>query len=326
MQGNCSLPTSAIRVGSLLLVSILAGCTSWLPDPGPPEPEPIIVDEPPAPEPEPTPEPEPEPTVVLPEPQSQKPISIVLTSNQPVYSDVAAALAGNFDDHAFYDLSNESLPPVSILRSINDSDSTAVVAIGLRAAQSSLATSNMPVVFSQVFNYQYHELLTENSRGVAALPPMAAQLAAWKQVDPEIQRIGIIVGEGHDDLLDDARLAAEEHEVELVTRIAHSDQETLYLFRRMIGEIDGFWLLPDNRILSSRVLKEMFEEGRRHNVTVVVPNESMLEIGATMSISSVPADIAASIAKVLRRIQAGEMKDIPAITELSEVRVKVNDD
>lgn len=326
MQGICSLPTSAIRVGSLLLVSILAGCTSWLPEPEPLEPEPIIVDEPPAPEPEPTPEPEPEPVVVAPEPRSPEPIAIVLTSNQPVYSDVAAELAGHFDDHAVYDLSNESLPPVSVLRSINDSDSIAVVAIGLRAAQSSLATSNVPVVFSQVFNYQYHELLTENSRGVAALAPMAAQLAAWKQVDPEIHRIGIIVGEGHEDLLDAARLAAEEHEIELEVRIAHSDQETLYLFRRMIGEIDGFWLLPDNRVLSSRVLKEMFAEGRRHNVTVAVPNESMLDIGATMSISTVPADIATNIAKVLRRIQAGEMKEIPGITELSEVRIKVNDD
>jgi ABC-type uncharacterized transport system substrate-binding protein len=307
-------------------VSILAGCTSWLPEPEPLEPEPIIVDEPPAPEPEPTPEPEPEPVVVAPEPRSPEPIAIVLTSNQPVYSDVAAELAGHFDDHAVYDLSNESLPPVSVLRSINDSDSIAVVAIGLRAAQSSLATSNVPVVFSQVFNYQYHELLTENSRGVAALAPMAAQLAAWKQVDPEIHRIGIIVGEGHEDLLDAARLAAEEHEIELEVRIAHSDQETLYLFRRMIGEIDGFWLLPDNRVLSSRVLKEMFAEGRRHNVTVAVPNESMLDIGATMSISTVPADIATNIAKVLRRIQAGEMKEIPGITELSEVRIKVNDD
>ncbi|MGI9200769.1 MAG: ABC transporter substrate-binding protein [Woeseiaceae bacterium] len=320
------MPTSAIRVGLLLFVSIMAGCTSWLPDPEPLEPEPVIVDESPTPVVEPIPEPEPEPIVVAPEPPSPKPIAIVLTSTQPVYSDVAAELAGHFEDHAVYDLSDESLPPVSILRSINDSDSTAVVAIGLRAAESSLATSNAPVVFAQVFNYQHHQLLTDNSRGVAALAPMATQLAAWKQVDPEIRRIGIIVGEGHDGLLDEAQLAAEEHEVELEIRIAHSDQETLYFFRRMIGEIDGFWLLPDNRVLSSRVLKEMFAEGRRHSVTVAVPNESMLDVGATMSISTVPADIAANIAKVLRRIQAGEMKEIPAITELSEVRVNVNDD
>jgi ABC-type uncharacterized transport system substrate-binding protein len=212
------------------------------------------------------------------------------------------------------------------LRSINDSDSTAVVAIGLRAAQSSIANSELPVVFSQVFNYQEHELLTEHSRGVAPLAPMEAQLAAWTQVDPDIQRVGIIIGEGHDELLASAELAAEKHGVELDIRIAHSDQETLYLFRRMIGDIDGFWLLPDNRILSSRVLTEMIEVARRYDVDVVVPNESMLQIGAAISISTVAADIAASIGKVLRRIQAGEIEQVPPMTELSEVRVTTSND
>ncbi|MGI9219920.1 MAG: hypothetical protein ACR2QS_02670, partial [Woeseiaceae bacterium] len=252
MQGSCSRPTTVYRVGLLLLASILTACSTWLPEPRPVEPEPVVVDEPPKPVIEPEPEPDPTPPVVVPRPPDPKPISIVLTSSQPAYSDIAAELAGHFEDHAVYDLSDESLPPIAILGSINDSNSTAVVAIGLRAAQSSIAMSNVPVVFSQIFNYQHHELLTENSRGIAAQAPMGAQLAAWKQVDPEIQRIGIIVGEGHEEVLESANEAAEKYAVELDIRIAHSDQETLYLFRRMIGEIDGFWLLPDNRVLSSR--------------------------------------------------------------------------
>ncbi|MGI9220781.1 MAG: hypothetical protein ACR2QS_07080, partial [Woeseiaceae bacterium] len=76
----------------------------------------------------------------------------------------------------------------------------------------------------------------------------------------------------------------------------------------------------------SRVLKEMFDEGRKHDVTIVVPNDSMLPLGATMSISTVAADIAATIAKVLRRIQAGEMDQVSPMTELSEVRVTINDE
>jgi len=325
MQGICTLPATAIRGGSLLLVAMLAGCTTWLPEPEPVESEPVIVNEPPSPTVEPAPEPEPEPVVVVPEDPRLPPIAIVLTSNQPAYRDVAVELAGHFEDHSVYDLSDESLPPVAILRSINDSDSTAVVAIGLRAAQSSIAISDLPVVFSQVFNYQEHELLTANSRGIAPLAPMEAQLIAWQKVDPEIRRVGIIIGEGHDDLIASARLAAEKCEVELDVRIAHSDQETLYLFRRMISDIDGFWLLPDNRILSARVLTEMLTEAKRHNVTVVVPNDAMLQIGAALSISTVAADIASSIAKVLRQIQAGNIDQVPPMTELSEVRVTVND-
>jgi len=217
------------------------------------------------------------------------------------------------------------LPPISILRSINDSESGAVVAIGLRAAQSSVAMSNSPVVFSQVFNHQDHDLLNANSRGVAALAPLDAQLAAWKKVDPTITRIGLIIGEGHDELITTAEVAAARHDIELHIRIAHSDQETLYFFRRMIRDIEGFWLFPDNRILSARVLKQMLDDANRQQVPVVVPNESMLQMGAAISISTVAADIAETIAKVVRKIQAGEIDDVPPITELSEVRVATND-
>jgi len=125
--------------------------------------------------------------------------------------------------------------------------------------------------------------------------------------------------------LESAQNAADKFDIELDVRIAHSDQETLYIFRRMTSDIDGFWLYPDNRILSARVLTEMLEDANRHNVTVVVPNESMLQIGAAISISTVAADIALTIAKVLLQIQAGEIDQVPPMTELSEVRVTTND-
>jgi len=325
MQGNCSLPGTTLHGALLVFAVTFSGCATWLPvdDAGPIEP--IVVTRTPPPDPGLYPEPKPEPVVQVPATPILPLIAIVLTSSQPAYLDVAAELAGRFENHVVYDLSEESLPPVVILRSINDSDSVAVVAIGLGAAQSSVSMSDAPVVFSQVFNHQEYNLLNENSRGVAALAPMEAQLAAWKQVDPTISRVGIIIGEGHEELLETASNAADKHDIELDIRIAHSDQETLYVFRRMISEINGFWLFPDSRILSARVLNEMLQDANRYNVTVVVPNESMLQIGAAISISTVVADIAETIANVLLRIQAGEIDQVPPITELSEVRVTTND-
>ncbi len=323
MQWNCSLPRMTLSSALLVVAVTFAGCTTWQPLEEPDEIEPIVVTKMPLPEL--GPYPEPEPVVVAPVATVAPQIAIVLTSSQPAYLDVAAELAGHFENHQIYNLSEESLPPVAIMRSINDSDSAAVVAIGLRAAQSSVLMSDRPVVFSQVFNHQEHDLLNEKSRGVAALAPLDAQLAAWKQVQPSVGRVGIIIGEGHEELLEAARTAAEKYEIELDVRIAHSDQETLYLFRRMLGDIDGFWLFPDNRILSARVLREMLADANRHAVTVVVPNESMLQIGAAISISTVAADIAATIANVLLRLQAGELDDVPPMSQLSEVRVTTND-
>lgn len=309
-----------LRKGALALAAMLfAGCaTQDLPLEPPVAEEPVVVISEPAPAPPPV---EAAPAEPVPAPPPLPAVAIVLTSSQPAYADVADELARHFDDHEIYDLSDSSQPPVSVLRRINDKAPGAVIAIGLRAAQSSIAMSEQPVVFSQVFNYRHHDLLQANSRGVAALPPMEAQIAAWKEVDPAVTRLGLIVGEGHEDLIAEAEIAAQRHGIQLVVQVTSSDQETLYFFRRMVRDIDGFWLLPDSRVLSARVLQQMLEEARRQQVAVSVPTESMLALGAMISMTSTAADIAAKIAGIVRSIQAGSFDLVPPITDLSEIRV-----
>ena len=167
--------------------------------------------------------------------------------------------------------------------------------------------------------------MTENSRGVAAIAPLDAQISAWKKVEPEISRIGAIIGQGHEDLIIEAELAAQRHGVQLNLQVTRSDQETLYIFKRMIRNIDGFWLFPDNRILSRRALQTIIAEAHRRHVPILVPNESMLQMGASISVSSVASDIANTIADVVRQIHAGKLADVPPITPLSEVLVQTND-
>lgn len=314
-------PKKSGSYATLFAMFLLSGCAVLYPDGAPLDDDPAVQD------PEPIVDSTPiEPIIVT--PLTRQPwnfelpsVAIVMTSSQPAYADVAVELAERLQSYEVYDLGDGSRPPVTVLRQINDSNAGVVVAIGLRAAQSSVAMSQKPVVFSQVFNYEAHQLLTDNSRGIASTPPLSAQIAAWKKIDPTVARVGVIIGEGHDELIAEAREAAERFDIELIVQITRSDQETLYYFRRMIRDIDGFWLFPDNRILSGRVLREMLEDAKRQQVPVTVPSESMLPLGATLSISTVAADIARTIVRVIREIQAGKIEAIPAITQLSEIRV-----
>jgi len=314
LPGNGTSNRTVIRYAALVVALTLTGCSIFAPEIEPVD-EPEIVSVPVVVEPD-------QPVKVpVPEPPRLPPVAIVLTSSKPAFVDVANALTEHLDDFQIFDLSDGGQPPVSVLRVINDSNSGTVVAIGLRAAKSSVAMANIPVIFSQVFNHQDYGLLTEHSRGVAPLAPLDAQLAAWTEVDPTISRIGIIVGEGHDELITEARLAAQKHNVELRVRIAHSDQETLYLFRRMSHDIDGFWLFPDNRILSARSLQQILESAKRGQVAVAVPYESMLTMGATISMATQADDIAATIAKIIWQIHDDGLRSVPAISPLSAVRV-----
>ena len=324
MLGFSSVAGWPVRCGVLVSVLLLSGCSLLFPDTAPVEPQAEPVPAPP----EPIAQPRPAPAPVVKrriEPTPLPAVAIVLSNSQPAYSEVAQELQGRLKETVVYDLSRGGDPAVTVLRKINDSNASAVVAIGMRAASSSVAMAKKPVIFSQVFNYQDQDLLTENSRGVAALAPLDAQFAAWKKLDPSISRIGAIIGPGHDDLIDEARAAAEKSGVELRIETAQSDQETLYLFRRMVREIDGYLLLPDNRILSPRVLQQMLQEANAHKVAFAVPTDSMLNMGATVSFTTVASDIAATIVSVLRRIQDGQLADVPAMTPLSEIRVTTKD-
>ena len=319
-----------IRPGVASIATLLlSGCALFsTPEPVPveePRPEPVVVLPPPELPAEPAPVATPEPLVVKPAiPLSQ--VAIVLSSRHPAYENIALELGEHLENFTVFDLSDKSQSPVAAFRKIDDSETRAVVAVGLRAAISATSMSTVPVVFCQVFNIQQNNLLSDNSRGISSLPPLDLQIAAWKKIDPSLTSIGAIIGPGHEDLIAEAELAAATHGIELHIRIANSDRETLYLFTRLVGDIDGFWLFPDNRILSGPVLKEMLSYASRHRVQISVFNESLLAMGATLSSSTVDANIAETIVEVLNQIAAGDIDQVPPISPLSDVQIVTNEE
>ena len=310
---------------ALLLVS-MSGCAIFAPEP---VPEPVVevpVAEPP-PEPvvpEPRPEPAPPPVVVIPE-TFAAPVAVVVTSQQPAYAGVAAELSSVLEDHSLYDLSDRSQSVRQVFEKIEAEKATAVVAIGLRAALVAKNLSQVPVVFCQVFNIEDNELVADQRKGIASIPPLDMQLKAWLEIDPDLKNIGAILGEGHDALIDEAMAAATAAGVKLHYRVVGSDRETLYVFNRLIPDIDGFLLFPDNRVLSRDVLREMLNYASRHRVQVAMFNDSLLPLGGTFSASAVSSDIAASVVVVLDKLARGEGGAVPDISPLHEIQIHTND-
>jgi ABC-type uncharacterized transport system substrate-binding protein len=315
-----------LRLAAYLLCAALAllssGCAQFLP---PSAPEPATA---PTPAPEPAPAPTPAPVepapVAAPQPTLPK-IAIVLSDSKPAYQNVATELAQLLPDNSVYNLADEELSPQLAMSIIAETQTDTIVAIGLRAAIAAKGNGRFPVVFCQVFNFNDHDLISDRAKGVASLPPLDKQVEAWKQLDPGLKNVGAIVGPGHEALIAEAASATEQHDVKLHHRTARSDRETLYLFNQLLPHIDGFWLFPDNRVLSRSVLQSMLDEASRHHIQVVVFNDSLLTLGATMSATASPADIAAQIAKVVERIAAGSGESVPDMTSLTHVTIHTND-
>lgn len=324
-----------IRSSLVLLLAALSGCSMFVPLESEPvattEPEPIPEPLPqpdpnidPAPVPEPPPKVAPEPVVPT-EPQIIEPlVAVVISDRTPAFVDVSVALNKYLDHHEVYDLSDRSMSPRDAFAAIADSGASSVVAIGMPAALAAEKFSSVPVVVAQVFNVQDTELHSDHIKAVAVLPPIDLQIDAWLELDPTLRNVGAILGPGHEDLIAEADRALSERGIKLHYAIAETDRETLYLFNRLVRDIDGFVLFPDNRILSRAVLNEMMGYASRHRVQVAVFNEPLLDLGATFSAGSVSSDIAAAITRVLDEIISGNIESVPPITGLTEVDVRLN--
>jgi ABC-type uncharacterized transport system substrate-binding protein len=192
------------------------------------------------------------------------------------------------------------------------------------AARAAQRFSTLPVVFSQVFNFGDFALPGGNMKGVAVLPPIDLQIKAWRQLDPSIRNVGAILGPGHESLIEETNQALQAAGIKFHYAIAGSDRETLYLFNRLVRDLDGYILFPDNRILSRTVLDEMMSYASRHRVQVAVFSESLLDRGAIFSANSVPADIAETIASVLEGLMAKRGESLPELHALRRMDVALN--
>jgi len=198
------------------------------------------------------------------------------------------------------------------------------VAVGLEAVVFAREQLSGPLIFCQVFNYQDLFAPGERVWGVHSVPPLTLQFAAWKALDPSLRRIGVIVSEAHLSLVGEAVQAAGPAAIEIRSEVSASDRETLYLFKRLAPDVDGLWLLPDNRILSPAVLQELLTYALMHGVGVLVLNESLLPWGALLSATSTTADIAGTVHRVVESVISGRTQELPAMTPLAEVELRVN--
>lgn len=311
-----------------------AGCAAFRPEaPAPPSAvvSPAEASAPPAiAAPEPSPAPPPAPAPRPRPPPAPRNIVVLFEQGAGGYAEVAAEIAAELPEARYRTLlvpiPADAPTPADLLNPLVALKPSIAVAVGRVAVE--LARANLsatPLVFCQVFNYQ--EFLGTGRRvwGVSALPPLVLPLRGWTSVNPARRRIGFIVSDAHSTLVEEAEAAAGDA-FEIKHEVSSSDRETLYLFKRLASEVDGFWLVPDNRILSPNVLRDLLSYAVAHDVGVLVFNEQLLPWGALMSATTTPTDVARGVRSVLERVASGATKGLPPLTPLAETRLTVNAD
>lgn len=324
-----------------MISAFLGGCAilpppEISPEPGPDAaaataveipPQPEELPEPPAPpvdtqaETSPAP-PEPDP----PPPPPPVSVGILLSDDLPIFISAADQIKLQLGDRPFtvHNLEGDPANSPSVVEELEKSQPDRLIAIGLLAAQVGAELEGVPMVFCYVFNYEEHDLLSSSSNGVNLFPPFEMQLEAWKSLSPDLDRVGVIVGPAQEALVNEIQQATENMEIELFARVVNSDQEALYSFQRITPEIQGLWLVPDNRILSPRVVGEMMAYAKEHQIQIVVFGRKMLQTGALMAVTTVDEDVAAQVIARLDQVDAAGQFAAPAMAPLTQMNLDIN--
>jgi ABC-type uncharacterized transport system substrate-binding protein len=253
-------------------------------------------------------------------------VAIVISRDIPNMTSVADALGkrlgeGNYSVHH---LQGKPHYGGRVLAEVDAAEADQVVAIGLLAARVLKEHQNRPLVFCQTYNYQEYGLVSDRSKGVSFLPPFDQQFDSWHKLSPSLRTVAVVTGPNQDALLKEIRQAAERKNINVVSRIVTSDKAALHEIKRLMPEVQGVLLLPDNRILSPGVLRQIMSTGAKRRTQIAVYSPSLLNLGALISFAGTPDDIARVVDKRLDAVRADGSLPGPALQSLTKVDMQVN--
>ena len=239
------------------------------------------------------------------------PIAIVVSGDLDDYRELTDALAARMvRTYALFEL-DQPQSASRIEHTIWGLQAATVVAIGEPALKLASRMTGTDIVYAQVFNPP------EQHRGVNPIPPFDMQLSHWKNVSPNMRRIGVVGSAKMQNVIDELEAATAKSGFELTRREVRSDKEALQAFRAMVPQIDGFIFLPDETVLSPHVIQKVMAHGARNDRQILVYSPIMFQLGASLYVSAQQADIAEQIVALL---DDPDIHTLPLTKMLTKVR------
>lgn len=204
-----------------------------------------------------------------------------------------------------------------------------IFAIGVWALQATASQkSNLPVVYGMVLNppsVVRDEAL--NITGASMNVPVEQTIRLFKQLGPQIRRVGVIFDRtktGY--LVKRADAAARDDGLHLITREIRSSKEAIAAVDSLQeGGIDALWMLPDETVLVPAVVQHMLLFSYRKKIPLLGVSESQAQMGALLSLSFASSeDIGRQAGELANSILGGKPPAEIPYTTARRVHLTVN--
>jgi ABC-type uncharacterized transport system substrate-binding protein len=189
-----------------------------------------------------------------------------------------------------------------------------IFAVGIWALQAVVSRpTSVPVVYAMVLNPP--STIAANAKNVTGASmniPVDQSIRLFKQLGPQIKRIGVIFNRNRTGyLVRQAQAVAREQGLELVTREIGSTKEVVKALESFQDGIDALWIVPDETLLSQAVVQQMLLFSYRRKIPLIGLSDHQAQMGALFALSFASEDIGRQAGELAQAILAGR-----AVTEI----------
>ncbi|MFC1524739.1 ABC transporter substrate binding protein, partial [Thermodesulfobacteriota bacterium] len=180
-------------------------------------------------------------------------ISVILSDSEAAYSLPVAAFIREVNRPVkIYNLQGDIDNAPLIMKSIFESDSRLILALGAKAAFIAKTWTKerqeIVVIFAMVLNWERYNLTADqdNIAGIAADVSLGTQFANLALFAPQVSRVGVVYSKQYSEAkIIKARKEAAKLGLELVAEAVDRPDDFKRAFRSMSDKVDAFLLFPD---------------------------------------------------------------------------------
>ena len=195
-----------------------------------------------------------------------------------------------------------------------------IFAIGTLALQVVASqVTDVPVVYAMVLNPpNVAGAGAKNITGASINVPVEEPVRLFKQLGPQIRRVGVIFNQANTGyLVREADAVAREQGLQLIAKEIRSSKEAIEALDSLQEEgIDVFWILPDETVLAPEVVQRMLLFSYRRKVPLLGLSKRQAEMGTLFSLSFASSeDIGRQAGELANMIIGGKtVAEIPYTT------------
>jgi putative tryptophan/tyrosine transport system substrate-binding protein len=268
---------------------------------------------------------------VVPVPVEAAPIEITIlkSSDLKAYGEAVEGFKATAPGAAIYieyDLRGDLERGKHLAKKIRASDSSLVVAVGLKAALAAKSEiAEIPVLYMMILDPLKHGLTAANMTGVLPVIPTDRQFKIIRRLFPTMRRIGVL----YDPTKTASQLhAAEPHaagyDFQLQGFPVENKKEIAQQLRMLGNSSEALWLIPDSTVLTDESIRFLLESALAKQIPVIGFSSEFTRLGALASLSVRYSEVGREAGSLAKRILNGD-KQLPSKpVSVQRVSISVN--